>query len=571
MAIKDVFSLGLDFGTNSVRCLICRTADGEEVGTGVAPYRHGENGVLLDPHDPDLARQHPDDWRTGMVVAVHAALEQARERKDFDPERIIGIGTDTTGSTPLPLDSQGMPLAFQTRFADNLNAMAWLWKDHTAHAEALAITRAARENLPDYSAPYGGVYSPEWLLSKIWHCLKVDREVYTAAATWAEASDWIPALLTGTCLPRLMKRNHCAAGHKAFYNMKWYGLPSSAFLIDLDRGLVGLRERLYESTATVDQRAGSLTPEWASQLNLPAGTPVAVGALDGHMGAIGAGVCPGVVVNIFGTSSVYMTVTLGTEPPGEIPGVCGIVNSSIIPGHFGIEAGQAATGDLLNWWVMQTGAGISTPDSHALLSAEAACLKPGASGLLALDWNNGNRCLLVDPRLTGLLIGQTLQTRPAEIYRALIEATAFGARMILEQFDRHNLHTQEVINAGGIPQKNDLVMRIYADVTGITQRISRSAQTCALGAAMCGAVAAGEKHGGYGTIPEAQAAMAGVSARVFRPQSHDQSVYDRLFVLYKALHDSFGLSGSQGNLFNIMKDLLDLRDQARGKGGAAVL
>lgn len=565
--MKDFYSLGLDFGTNSVRCLISQTRDGQEVGTGVAEYAHGERGVLLDPRDPDLARQHPVDYPAGMISAVHSALEQARDTKEFDRNRIIGIGVDVTGSTPLPLDTTGEPLAFHPHFSNNLNAMAWLWKDHTAHAEALAITRHCHECCPGYTLSCGGVYSPEWFFAKIWHCLNVDREVFQAAYTWAEVADWIPALLTGTCHPQKMKRNHCAAGHKALFNRAWGGLPSQSFLSGLDPALADLRRHLYESTATVDQRAGYLTEEWANHLHLPAGIPVAVGALDGHMGAIGAGVRPGVVVNIFGTSSVYMTVTPGNEHPGDIPGVCGVVDSSIVPGHYGVEAGQAATGDLFNWWVKEVSGGIDSRHGHTLLSKEAAQLLPGESGLLALDWNNGNRCLLVDPRLTGLLVGQTLQTRPAEIYRALIEATAFGARMILEQFSNYRLTTNKIINAGGIPQKNDLIMQIYADVTGITQYLSLSAQTCALGAAMCGAVAAGETMGGYDSIPEAQFAMAGVSERVFHPQSKNRDVYDRLFPLYQALHDSFGVLNGHGNLYHVMKDLLDLRDQVRNEGG----
>lgn len=568
MAAKDHYSLGLDFGTNSVRCLICRTVDGEEVGTGVALYAHGEKGVILDTRDPDLARQHPGDWQSGMITAVQAALEQARNVAGFDPGRIIGIGVDVTGSTPLPLDPEGMPLAFHPRFSENPNAMAWLWKDHTAHAEALAISNQAHDFSPSYTASCGGVYSPEWFLAKIWHCRKVDYGVFEEAFTWAEAADWIPALLTGTCQPHVMKRNHCAAGHKALYNPVWGGLPSYTFLAELDLELASLRERLYAETATVDQRAGYLTSEWATHLGLPVAIPVAVGALDGHMGAIGAGVRPGRVVNIFGTSSVYMTVTPGGESPGHIPGVCGVVHGSIVPGHYGVEAGQAATGDLFNWWVMEAGGGVPSPDGHLLLTDEASRLLPGESGLLALDWNNGNRCLLVDPRLTGVLIGQTLQTRPADVYRALIEATAFGARMILEQFERYGLQTSEIINAGGIPQKNDLIMRIYADVTGIPQRLSRSSQTVALGAAMCGAVAAGLERGGYASIPEAQRAMAGVSERVYTPQSQNQKVYDRIYSMYKDLHDAFGKSGYRGELFHIMKNLLELRDQARGQCGA---
>jgi L-ribulokinase len=564
--MPDIFSMGLDFGTNSVRCLIVRTSDGEEVGTAVADFEHGEAGILLDPGDPNLARQHPKDYETGAAAAVKGALEQAAKAKGFSPDKVIGIGVDATGSTPLPLDAEGVPLAYQDRFANNLSVMAWLWKDHTGFEEADLITRRAAKEHPEYIAKCGGTYSSEWFFSKVLHCLKVSPEVFDAAHSWAEISDWIPAFLTGNQRADKMKRNVCGAGHKAMFSAEWGGLPSREFLAGLSPKLGALRERLFETAQTVDKPAGNLSPEWAGRFGLAPGLPVAVGALDAHMGAIGSGIGPGAMVKILGTSSCDMVVAPADWILEDIPGLCGIVKGSILPGYYGLEAGQSAAGDLFNWWVDEIEAGGPEHGSHAALTAEAEKLKPGQSGLLALDWNNGNRCLLVDPRLSGLLIGQTLHTRPAEIYRTLIESTAFGARAILERFDEFGIRADEIINAGGIAEKNPMVMQIYADITGRPLKISRSAQTCALGSAMCGAVVAGKDRGGFATLSEAQVAMSGLKEVVFRPIPANREVYNRLFRLYKDLHDAFGTKDWNGNLYPVMKDLLAIRDEVRGKG-----
>lgn len=561
--MSDNYSLGIDFGTNSVRCLVVRVSDGAEIGTAVAHYEHGEAGILLDAADPNLARQHPRDYETGMESAVQGALEDASKHADFSPDKVIGIGVDGTGSTPIPLDADGLPVAYQKKFADNVNAMAWLWKDHTSYEEAAAITARAAETHPEYIAKCGGVYSSEWFFSKIWHCLNVDPQVFDAADTWAELSDWIPAVLTGTTAGDQMKRNVCAAGHKAMFHPDWGGLPSREFLESLDPKLGALRIGLFGRTHTVDEAAGGLSYEWADRLGLPPEIPVAVGALDAHMGAIGAGIGPGAMVKILGTSSCDMAVTSSDRELPDVPGLCGIVLGSILPGHYGLEAGQAACGDIYNWWVNEMQAGGPEQGSHESLTAEAEQLKPGQSGLLALDWNNGNRTILVDPRLTGLLLGQTLHTTPGEIYRTLIEATAFGARVILERFGEYGIEATSIINAGGIAEKNPFVMQIYADITGRPMRVSRSAQTCALGAAMCGAVVAGKNRGGYATLEDAQAAMAGLKDIEFRPIPQHQAIYDRLYQLYRQVHDTFGTRDG-GNLFNVMKDLLSIRDEARG-------
>jgi L-ribulokinase len=562
--MSDRFTLGLDFGTNSVRCLIVRTRDGAEIATSVWTYEHGEEGILLDPKDPDLARQHPADYEKGAEVTLREALEKASRAEGFSPDRLIGIGVDTTGSTPIPVDEKGRPLAYQEKFANNLNAMAWLWKDHTSHQEAAQITARAAAEHPEYLAKCGGVYSSEWYFSKVWHCLKTDPEVFEAAHLWVEMADWIPGFLVGCETPEDLKVSVCAAGHKAMFNADWGGYPAQEFLAGLDPKLGQLRDRLWDRAYAVDTAAGGLSAAWAERVGLPAGIPVAVGAFDAHLGAVGSGIGPGVLVKILGTSSCDMIVSPADRDLPDIPGLCGIVKGSILPGFYGLEAGQSAAGDVFNWWVNEIAPGGGELGGHASLTERAEKLKPGESGLLALDWNNGNRCVLVDPRVTGLLVGQTLHTRPEEIYRALIESTAFGARVILERFEEYGVHADSIVNCGGIAEKNPMVMQIYADITGRPLKISRSAQTCALGAAMCGAVAAGKDKGGHENFAAAAEAMTGLKDIVFEPIPENQAVYNRLFKLYSDLYNAFGTQTWQGNLHAVMKELLAIRDSVRG-------
>ena len=551
-----MYSIGLDYGTNSVRALIVRASDGFELGSGIAPYAHGESGILLDPRDPDLARQHPVDYLTGAEQAVRLAIQQSHAvLKEFDPAQIEGIGVDTTGSTPLPTDAQGRALAESPAFEHNLNAMAWLWKDHTSTREASALTQAAAAEHPEYLAKCGGTYSSEWFWSKIWHCAEVAPEVSKAAHSWIELADWIPAILTGT--EATPARGICAAGHKAMYHVSWGGFPEPAFLSKCHPQLGALATQLNaRSCAAVDHVAGFLTPEWAQRLGLKPGIPVAVGAIDAHLGAVGSGIRPGTLVKILGTSTCDMMVHPLSTPLADVPGICGIVPGSIVPGCHGLEAGQSAVGDLFNWFVSKCAPPGST---HESLSEEAARLKPGQSGLLALDWNNGNRTVLADQRLTGLILGQTLATRAAEIYRALIEATAFGARMIMERFEAHGVQVQRVVACGGIAEKSPLVMQIYADITGRPMQLSRSGQTCALGAAITGAVAAKL----YPDIPTAQQAMTGIKETTYTPNPEAQAVYEQLFQLYRCLHDAFGLGRPTQDMGTVMKQLLDLRDRTR--------
>jgi len=558
------YSLGLDFGTNSVRALLIDLLTGREVTTAVEEYESGEAGVIIDPQDPNLARQNPADYLKAMAKVVRQVVSMAKgEEPDFSPDKVIGIGVDTTGSTPIPVDEKGVPLCFQPEFKDNLNAYAWLWKDHTSFAESAEITELAAREHPEYLAKCGGRYSSEWFFSKILHCLRVDPQVFDAAYSWVECCDYIPGVLTGNLDPLRLKRSRCAAGHKAMYNLDWGGLPEREFLSKLDPKLAQLRARLYKQTYTADEKAGYLSDEWAHKFGLPPGVPVAVGAFDAHLGAVGAGVAPGILVKIIGTSTCDVTVWSNDEPLADIPGLCGIVDGSVLPGYYGLEAGQSAVGDIFNWFVNYIQPGGDKLGSHEALSQKAAALKPGESGLLALDWNNGNRTVLVDQRLTGLILGQTLLTTPEEIYRALIEATAFGALIIINRFEEYGVRIKEVINCGGIAEKNPLVMQIYADILGREMKIARSSQTCALGSAIAGAVAAGEEKGGYATFSEAQAKVCRVKDIIFRPQAENHQIYSRLYRLYKDLHDAFGTKEWSGNLFHVMKELLDIRDQQR--------
>jgi L-ribulokinase len=556
MAAK--YTIGLDYGTNSVRALIVNVANGAEIASAVWNYAHGTAGVILS-RDPNLARQHPADYVNGAEITIKQALAVAKKSvKGFSADQIIGIGVDTTGSTPLPVDANGQPLAFSKKFASNPAALAWLWKDHTGVAEAAEITALAAKIRPQYLAKCGGIYSSEWFFSKILKCLRAAPEVFNAAHSWIELSDFVPAALTGTLAPEKFTAGICAAGHKAMFNEGWEGYPDAEFLSQLDPKLGALRDRLPKKVRAVDTAAGTLTTEWAKKTGLTAGIPVAVGAFDAHTGAIGAGVKPGTLVKIIGTSTCDISVKLNTEKLADVPGVCGIVDGSVVPGCFGLEAGQSAVGDIFNWWVnyiQPHGEKLS----HKALDAEAMNLKPGESGLLALDWNNGNRTVLVDQRLTGLLVGQTLYTTPAEVYRALIEATAYGALTIINRFEEYGVKIDEVVNCGGIAEKSAITMQIYADVTGRPMKISRSAQTCALGSAIAAAVIAGA----HKDFAAAQKKMTGLKPKVYKPSAKAHAVYHDLYMVYKQLHDAFGTKEWNGNLFGVMKQLIEIRSRVR--------
>lgn len=550
---EAVYTLGIDYGTNSVRCLIVRCSDGAEMGSFVYNYPSGRQGILLDPKDHNLARQSPADHLAGLEKSVKGALVLAKKQKGFDPRKVVGIGVDTTGSSPIPVDKNNTPLAFQKRFARNLDAQCWLWKDHTSWKEAQEITALAAKHRPQFLAKCGNTYSSEWWWSKILHCARVAPKVFEAAASWVELCDWVPSVLAGVSNPLKVKRGVCAAGHKAMYCEEWGGLPDKEFLALLDPRLPALRDRLYEKAWDATEPSGLLCTEWAKKLGLPSGIPIAIGEFDVHYGAIGCGVKEGTLVKVIGTSTCDCGVVSAEKQVPDIPGICGIVKGAILPGFYGIEAGQSAVGDIFKWWVEVVCEGDGA--MHRRFASEVSKQKPGQAGLLALDWNNGNRTILVDPMLSGVLLGSTLHTTKAEIYRVLIEATAFGARAIIERIKEYGVPIDRVVCAGGIARKDPMLMQIYADVTGCTMLVAGSSQACALGSALSAAVLAGA----HKDFPTAQKKMTFLEKKQYKPIPANRKAYNELYRLYRQLHDSFGGLNKQADLSTVMKDLIALK------------
>ncbi|MBX3096209.1 MAG: ribulokinase [Fimbriimonadaceae bacterium] len=541
-------ALGLDYGTNSVRGLVVDVSTGDELASAVFAYPSGEAGILLDPKDPHLARQNPSDYLKGFV-AVARELGQS-----IDLRKVIGIGVDTTGSSPMPVKSDNSPLSDDLHFGANLHAHVWLWKDHTGFAEAAEITkRATEQNLP-YLAKCGGTYSSEWFWSKLLRFARVAPDAFAATASWVEICDWIPAAICGVSDPFQIKRSRCAAGHKAMFEEEWGGLPSREFLASLDPRLSEFRNRLYDEVFMSDHPAGHLSEQFAELTGLNPGIPVAVGAFDAHFGAVASTAKPGTLVKIVGTSTCDCMVHSMDDPLPDVPGMCGIVKGSVLPGYFGLEAGQSAVGDIFNWVARITGR------NHDDLNSEALNIAPGASGLLALDWHNGNRTILVDPMLSGLLVGLTLHTKPAEIYRACVEATAFGALRIIDRMEEYGVRVERVVACGGIADKSALTMQIYADVFNRPVSIAKSDQTCALGSAIFGAVVGGA----YPEALSAQAKMAGVKDQVYQPDPHAVAIYGELYGLYCRLHDAFGIDANESHLFEVMKKLKSIQDRVHG-------
>lgn len=562
------YSLGLDFGTNSVRALLVEISKGDETASYVWNYCRGKDGIIVSPDNPHLARQDPADYVEGTERAIKEVLKQAKKEDSvFKPEDVIGIGVDTTGSTPIPVDKSGQPLSFKPEFKGNPNSLAWLWKDHTSAEEAEEITEKAKKEHPEYLKRCGGRYSSEWFFAKVLHLARTDPKIYQSAYSFVEFADFIPGLLCGRINPKEMKRSICAAGHKAFYCHKW-GLPSEKFLSSLDPRLKGLRGRLYEKAYPAGDKAGGLCREWARRLGLREGIAISVGAFDAHLGAVGAGIRESGLVKVIGTSTCDLMVfpSEDEERLEKIEGMCGLAESSIIPGLIGLEAGQSAVGDIFAWFTENLVPGdyqkmaIKRKMSlQAYLTKKASELKPGGTGLLALDWNNGNRSILVDQKLSGLLLGQTLATRPEEVYRALIEATGFGARMIVDQIEKAGETIKEIIACGGISRKNPLLMQIYSDILGRPIKSALSEQTCALGSALVGAVAAGKSAGGFATVAEGQEKLCRFEPKEYLPDKKSGAVYEKVYQLYRQVHDTFGRPG--GRLFSVMKDLMEIKSR----------
>lgn len=551
---QEKYTVGVDFGTESGRAVVVRVGDGAELGSAVRPYRDGVidqtlpgSGVLL---PPEWALQNPEDYIAVFQQAVPEALRQS----GVDPADVIGIGIDFTACTIMPTLADGTPLMRLPEWRDNPHAWVKLWKHHAAQPEADQINAAARARGEGWLERYGGKISSEWFFSKVLQILNEAPEVYHAAERLIEAADWVVWQLSG-----VETRNTCTAGYKAIYQDGTF--PAREYLAALNPALADVVDtRMQRDLAPLGTKAGGLTEEAARWTGLRPGIAVAVANVDAHVTVPAARVTDtGVMVMIMGTSTCHMVMG---DTLAEVPGMCGVVDGGIIPGYYGYEAGQSAVGDIFAWFVdnavppeYHAAAERAGMSLHAYLEAEAARQEPGEHGLLALDWWNGNRSVLVDVDLSGLLIGATLATRAPDIYRALIEATAFGTRVIIESFENSGVPIKEIVAAGGLPEKNKLLMQIYADVTGREFRVIGSTQGPALGSAMHAAVAAGA----YPDIQAAAEKMGKLKDEVFRPIAGHMRVYDRLYAEYVTLHDYFGRGEN-----DVMKRLRAIRNEARG-------
>jgi len=535
--MRDKFTLGIDYGSDSVRALIVDALSGEEKASHVCWYTRWKEGRYSDSA-VNRFRQHPIDYVNGLETAVREALSKVNGSSG----KICGIAVDTTGSTPVPVDKKGTPLSLLPEFSENPNAMFILWKDHCALAEAEEIN-LHRKSI-EYLKYEGGIYSSEWFWAKILHILRTDEAVRAAAWSWVEHCDWIPALLTGNTDPLLLKRSRCAAGHKAMWHKDWNGLPPDKFLSGIDVHLSGLRDRLYRETYTSDVCAGNLCSEWARRLGLPVGIPVSVGAFDAHMGAVGGGIEPFWLSKVMGTSTCDMLVVPHNAVGKKlIKGICGQVDGSIIPEMTGLEAGQSAFGDIFAWfknilsWPLnhiKSPAGTEEKFCKVMeeiipeLEKEAAAMKPGDGGITGIDWHNGRRTPDANQKLKGAIFGLSLGSSAPMIYRALVESAVFGARRIFERFAKEGIQIVGVNALGGVAKKSPLVMQIMTDVLGVPIRVVRSEQACALGAAMFAAVTAGI----HTDIPTAMKNMSGGFEKTYVPDVSLKNEYDRLYLKY---------------------------------------
>ena len=549
------YAIGVDFGTESGRALLVNVANGDEVATAVHPYANGVVDEKLPGTDirldPDWALQDPNDYLEVFKHAIPAVLKQT----GVDPADVIGIGIDFTACTMLPTKSDGTPLCMLPEYRNQPHAWVKLWKHHAAQPEANKINATARQMGEAWLDRYGGKISSEWFFSKTLQILDEAPHIYAAADRLLEAADWIVWQLTGE-----EKRNSCTAGYKAMWS-KREGYPPDSYFAALDPRLEHVIDtKMSRTIYPIGEGAGGLTPQAAAWTGLKPGTAVAIANVDAHVAVPAATVTePGRMVMIMGTSICHMV--LGHDEH-LVPGICGYVEDGIIPGLFGYEAGQSCVGDHFAWFVENCVPGAYEREAasrglnvHQLLEEKAARLKPGESGLVALDWWNGNRSVLVDVDLTGLLLGMTLATKPEEIYRALIEATAYGTRKIIETLNENGVPVTELIGTGCLPDRNHLLMQIYADVTGRQLRVAAAKQTSAMGSAMFGAVAAGKAAGGYDSIFEASKKMAHLRQdEIYWPNPDAKRIYDRLYAEYSLLHDAFGRGAN-----DVMKRLKQLK------------
>jgi L-ribulokinase len=552
------YTIGVDYGTQSGRALLVEVATGKEVASAVKEYPHGVMDEYLPcgkvklPHD--WALQHPQDYLDVLSETIPAVLKEAK----VSASDVIGLGIDFTACTMLPTDKSGKPLCFSEELKANPHAYVKLWKHHAAQDEANKLNKIAEERGEDFLKRYGGKISSEWLIPKIWQILDEAPEIYEKADRFMEATDWVIMQLTG-----VEARNSCTAGYKAIWH-KQAGYPSKEFFKALDERLENLvEEKLSTDIYSIGAKAGEITERAAELTGLKVGTAIAVANVDAHVAVPAVGITDEAkMLMIMGTSTCH--ILLGTEEK-IVPGMCGVVEDGVIPGYLGYEAGQSCVGDHFEWFVENSvPAGYTKEaeekgiDIHTLLTEKASALKIGESGLVALDWWNGNRSVLVDVDLTGMLLGCTLLTKPEEIYRALIEATAYGTRMIVETFRENGVPIKELYAAGGIAEKNKLMMQIYSDVTNMEIRIAGSPQAPALGSAMFGALAAGKEKGGYDSIVEAAKYMSKVKEEYFKPIPENVEVYNKLYAEYKILHDYFGRGTN-----DVMKRLKKIKAEAK--------
>ena len=551
------YSIGLDFGTESVRAVLVDLKNGETVASDVKKYRDGVIDTALpcggNPLGPGWALQNPVDWLLALEEAMSAILKKGRAVA----EAVAGIGIDFTSCTILPVKMNGTPLCTLANFKDRPHAWVKLWKHHAAAPQAARISELAERKHEKWLRRYGGFISSEWVMPKALQMLEEDPAIYQEADLIIEGSDWIAWQLTGN-----LTRNTCAAGYKGTWS-KAGGFPDKQFLSALNADFKDLySSKLSGKIMTPGAPAGGLTAAWAKRLGLPAGLPVATAIIDAHSGLLGAGIdCPGIMFMAMGTSTCHM---LMSKNEVLVEGISGVVEDGILPGFFAYEAGQAGAGDIFGWFInhcvhpaYHREASSKNISLHALLEDKAARLSPGKSGLLALDWWNGNRSTLVDAELSGMLVGLTISTRAEEIYRALIEATAFGTRVIIEAFTGNGVAVDTIVAGGGLTA-NTLLMQVYADITGRPISVCGTAQACAQGAAMLGAVAAGASGGGYDTLSTAVRKMALPPAKIYKPISKNRAVYNELYGEYCRLYDYFGRGGN-----NVMKTLRSLRHKKR--------
>lgn len=552
------YTIGVDFGTESGRAVLVDVSNGKEMATSVHPYLNSVIDEFLPGGkirlEPDWALQDPNDYLEVFKKTIPEVLKSS----GVDPSDVIGLGVDFTACTMLPTKSDGTPLCFLPEWRENPHSWVKLWKHHSAQPEADRINETAKKMGEDWLERYGGKISSEWFFSKTLQIIEEAPEIYAAADRLLEATDWVVWQLTG-----VETRNSCTAGYKAMWSKK-EGYPSKKYFEALNPKLSNVvAEKLSSEVSPIGGKAGQLTKLAAQWTGLKEGTAVAVANVDAHVAVPATTVAePGRMVMIMGTSTCHMV--LGNEEH-LVPGICGYVEDGILPGLFGYEAGQSCVGDHFAWFVENCVPGSYEREAqskgisiHQLLEEKAAKLKPGESGLIALDWWNGNRSVLVDVDLTGLLLGATLLTKPEEIYRALIEATAYGTRVIIETLEANGVPVWELVAAGGLPEKNALLMQIYADITGREFKLAGSNQTPALGSAMFGAVAAGKENGGFDSIYDAAPVMGKIKDKSFKPNLEAKFVYDKLFAEYMLLHDTFGRGEN-----DVMKRLKTIKAEAR--------